>query len=178
MGTFRVRELARIARSTSVEAFERLLGPLVLIGPPELDQTRGRRRFRTVDGCSSTAPLLKLLDGVAHGVRKSTGAWAGGDDAILLGRAEPNDVRIPHATVSKFHAHIRLGPDGPELLDAGSTNGTFYDGEPLPPGHKAHLEDGHRLRLGDVELDVYDPARLHSVLAGFAAEPWRRQSSG
>lgn len=177
-------ELARIARSTGVEAFERLLGPLVLIAPPEPDEVsgqhrlQGRRRFRTEDGSRTCAPLSSLLDGIAHPVRKSQEAWAGADDVILIGRSEPNDVRLPHATISKFHAHIRLTPEGPELLDAGSTNGTFYDGTRVRAGHKVRLADGHKLRLGDVQLDVYDPGRLHRVLSAFTHEPRTRLGNG
>lgn len=176
MGTFRVSELAKVARSTSVEAFERLLGPLVLIGPPGLDES-AERRFRTMTGGAVASPLMALLDGVAHPVRKAhTRLGSSGGNEILIGRAEPNDVRLRHATISKFHAHIRFGPEGPELLDAGSTNGTFYDGEPVPSGDKVVLRDGHRVRLGHVDLDVYDPARLHGVLANFVVDRYRRRS--
>ncbi len=180
MGTFRVSELAKVARSTSVEAFERLLGPLVLVGPPDVSPSSGVRRFHTQDGTAQPGPLRQLLDGVAHPVRKLDAGWPtpDGERVVLIGRAEPNDVRIVHGTISKFHAHIRGGPDGLELVDASSTNGTFYDGEPVAPGDAVRLEDGHQVRLGDVHLEVFDPAHLHRVLAGVALSPYHERRSG
>lgn len=177
MGTFRVSELAKVARSTSVEAFERLLGPLVLISPPELDNSEVR--FRTMTGMAAASPLRALLEGVAHPVRKAHSrlGYRGGEE-ILIGRSEPNDIRLRYPTVSKFHAHIRFGTEGAELLDAGSTNGTFYDDAPVAEGDVVRLEDGHRVRLGDLPIDIYDPARLHSVLANFDIERFSRRRSG
>ncbi len=54
---------------------------------------------------------------------------------ITIGRAANNDIVIPFVCVSKFHAYVRRDPfSRAELLfDAGSSNGTFLDGEQLDP---------------------------------------------
>ena len=49
---------------------------------------------------------------------------------------------------------------------------------PVAPGDAVRLEDGHRVRLGDVHLQVYDPQRLHRVLAGVTLSPYHQRRSG
>ena len=69
---------------------------------------------------------------------------------IVLGRGPAADVRIPHRSVSEFHATVQLHGDAWQLADAGSTNGTKLNGrrveEPTP------LEPGDRIEVGTTEL--------------------------
>ena len=45
-------------------------------------------------------------------------------EMITVGRTGNNDIVIPDATVSKFHAYFRVTDKGLEIVDAGSRNGT------------------------------------------------------
>ncbi len=69
-----------------------------------------------------------------------------------LGRGPANDFVIDHPTISARHCEIELGPEGVQVRDCNSTNGTYVQqrsvNEPLP------LWGGQTLRLGDVELLV------------------------
>jgi putative peptide zinc metalloprotease protein len=74
---------------------------------------------------------------------------------ITIGRAPGNTVRLTDPTVSRNHARISPngGPDGsPQVVDTGSTYGTWVDGRPVHA--PVALHDGALLRLGDQELVV------------------------
>ncbi len=47
---------------------------------------------------------------------------------VAIGSHPSNDVVIDDTTVSRRHATITRKPDGFELADLGSTNGTFING--------------------------------------------------
>jgi putative peptide zinc metalloprotease protein len=82
--------------------------------------------------------------------------------SLTIGRGEQANVRIVDQTVSRVHARISLGPDGPVIEDAGSRFGTTLSGNAL--NGPTRLYPGAQIRVGDVfigvEADV--PARLAS----------------
>ena len=81
---------------------------------------------------------------------------------LTLGRGNENLVRLKGDTVSRNHARIVIEPEGPAVEDAGSTYGTFVDGERLTG--KRTLRAGDSIKLGDLELKV-EP-RPNKALAG------------
>jgi len=76
-------------------------------------------------------------------------------DEVLVGRDEAADVRLPHPAISQVHLRLQRG-DGEVLhaVDAGSTNGTLLDGEPLAASCPAPLGAGSRLTVGPFTLIV------------------------
>jgi hypothetical protein len=83
---------------------------------------------------------------------------------IGIGRSESNDVVIQNGSVSRLHALIHRDARTGEwrLTDAGSRNGTFVDGIPVPHEQSALLKDGTVVKLGDVQLRFLLP---HSFLS-------------
>jgi putative peptide zinc metalloprotease protein len=73
-------------------------------------------------------------------------------DAITIGRAPGNTLQLDDPSVSRHHARITPGDsaDLPLLEDAGSSYGTWLDGQRLNGVER--LRDGSRIRLGDQEL--------------------------
>jgi hypothetical protein len=67
----------------------------------------------------------------------------------LLGRGTDCDLRLVDPGVSRHHAEIRL--EGPEivLVDLGSTNGSFVNGQPI---RRVTLTDGSRVTMGRTTL--------------------------
>ena len=70
-------------------------------------------------------------------------------DRVSVGRAPNCDIvlRVPY--VSKLQAHFVCQDDGAVLLvDAGSSNGTYIDGDELPRGVPSTLASGGNVRFG------------------------------
>ena len=88
---------------------------------------------------------------IVRALRKRTDVFA---NMITLGRTANNDVYIPDASVSKFHAYFQIGglDDGVRIIDAGSHNGTRIDDEVCPPRVPMHVRPGARLELGRIHL--------------------------
>jgi pSer/pThr/pTyr-binding forkhead associated (FHA) protein len=79
------------------------------------------------------------------------------DRPLSIGRDPDCDIVVPDARVSRRHAEVRpVVGGGAEVVDLGSSNGTFVDGtrvtEPVP------LTAGQSLQVGDTVLRA-DPMR-------------------
>lgn len=81
------------------------------------------------------------------------------DGAVTLGRDAGCDVVVDDPTVSLVHARFTLESGTPDpdddddgrrfyVVDAGSSNGTFVDGEPAPSGAPVRVTDQASLRFG------------------------------
>lgn len=90
---------------------------------------------------------------------------------ITIGRAANNALRLNVPSVSKFHAYFTYVARDKAwyLADANSSNGTFIDGQDLPPSHgKVPLKSGASLRFGpDVTARFYEPAALWELLQSY-----------
>lgn len=82
---------------------------------------------------------------------------------VRLGRGEDNDIRLDHPTVSHYHAEILNRRGETFIVDKGSTNGTFVNGEPVT--RLRPLARGDRVHLGALEF-VYDGSHLEGAEAG------------
>jgi hypothetical protein len=71
---------------------------------------------------------------------------------IWIGREARCDIALPFEGVSKLHGQFIKKPNGGyELLDAGSTNGTFVNNTRLERNKPINLEDQTRIRFGGLE---------------------------
>ncbi|MER7394687.1 ATP-binding cassette domain-containing protein [Streptomyces sp. NPDC000151] len=90
-----------------------------------------------------------------------------------IGRAPDSDLVVEDLIVSRRHAELRAGPEGYEIVDLGSHNGTYLNGRPVTRapvvpgdivgvGHSAFVLVGEELQefidTGEVSLDVQDLA--------------------
>jgi putative peptide zinc metalloprotease protein len=91
------------------------------------------------------------------------------EDRLTIGRADDATIRLEDQTVSRRHARIVPGPDGPLIEDVGSRFGVLFDGEPLTGPRR--LEPGAALSLGNVVLRVERAAPLSSVGSQADAAP-------
>ena len=74
---------------------------------------------------------------------------------VVIGRGEGCDVRLPDPSVSPRHATLRQHGGSYLLVDEGSTNGTFLGGVKIGAQAPRVIEDGARIRLGRVWLEVH-----------------------
>lgn len=76
---------------------------------------------------------------------------------MVIGRAEGGvwaDVEVDDASLSRRHAELVATPEGWQLRDLGSTNGTTVGDAALPAGEARTVQDGDVLRFGNVEIRV------------------------
>ena len=81
-------------------------------------------------------PKLTLLLG-----RRTMQVYDFKQESIIVGREDGADVVIDNPSVSRRHAEIRLGDDGWEVQDLGSSNGTFIRGTKIKGATKIGLGD-------------------------------------
>jgi sigma-B regulation protein RsbU (phosphoserine phosphatase) len=66
---------------------------------------------------------------------------------IVIGRFEFCDVLLDQSTVSRQHAQILRGPDGFQIEDLGSLNGTYVNGRKIE--ERTRLADQDQIRIYD-----------------------------
>jgi hypothetical protein len=165
------QELANLAREYAKEQGYSFVGPVRVRFESAGDLATGMFRIRsgvirgsTVEGGEIRRPASDVPPG-------RTGGFAGrprllvttAQDAgpstqqtydittpvTLLGRGTDCDLRLVDPGVSRHHAEIRV--EGPEivLVDLGSTNGSFVNGNPI---RRVTLVDGARVTMGRTTL--------------------------
>lgn len=65
-----------------------------------------------------------------------------------IGRAPDNQLVVSDAIVSSHHAQLRSQGQGYEIVDLGSSNGTFVNGQRLAPNAPCRLSSGDQIRVG------------------------------
>jgi len=73
---------------------------------------------------------------------------------VVIGRSASCDVRLPDPSVSQRHAVLRAQGAEYQIIDDGSTNGTFVGGVRLSPKAARLLRNGDMVRVGRVWIDV------------------------
>jgi hypothetical protein len=132
--------------------------PIFLIEPFTAPDDTG---FATLTGVKTTGN-----EDLVVVIKKRPGANAFAH-MITIGRAGNNDVVIRYRGISKFHAYLEVGEGGSprELVDAGSTNGTFVRGvEVQSHGDAVRLEAGTEVVLSDLRLCYYDASSFFDYL--------------
>jgi hypothetical protein len=129
--------------------------------------------YATVGGAAS-APRPVLRSNQVPSARAKAAVIqkrAGANDfanMITVGRATNNDIALEVSSISKFHAYFtKDAREGRWFLhDAGSSNGTWLDGERLAGSHaKAPLRDGASIQLGpDARARFFQATALLDLL--------------
>jgi putative peptide zinc metalloprotease protein len=99
-------------------------------------------RTRQVDPARSRALVLVLPGGARLPI----------DSTITIGRGDDATVKLDDQTVSRLHARITPGADGPMIADAGSRFGVLVSGQRLSEPRR--LLAGTEIKLGNVLLHV------------------------
>lgn len=139
------RKMAEVARGLDAAALATEIAPAFLlsfISPSALvrpGKTANGPDLQTLAVDTSTADLvLRFLP-----VKKKPESQ---NRFVGIGRLDGNDISLPDATVSKFHAYILSDPNGVfRLVDADSSNGTFVERRRVP----ARAADAVIIKSGD-----------------------------
>jgi hypothetical protein len=85
-------------------------------------------------------------------------------DRVSVGRARNCDLVMRDPSVSKLHAHFRIGGGKLELVDIDSQNGTRVNGRQLAPHQPAVVASGDTILFGSVAAKLMDAATLYDLL--------------
>jgi putative peptide zinc metalloprotease protein len=96
--------------------------------------------------------------------------------SLTIGRGEQANIRIADQTVSRVHARISLGPDGPVIEDAGSRFGTMLSGNAVDGATR--LYPGAQIRVGDVIIGVAAEEPAPARVDVPSVEPVREPHAG
>ena len=75
------------------------------------------------------------------------------EGSLKIGRAVDNDIVIPDVLASRHHATLIPGPDGTQIADNRSINGTFVNGTRV---ETAVLNQGDVVTIGNIDLVFAD----------------------
>jgi pSer/pThr/pTyr-binding forkhead associated (FHA) protein len=93
------------------------------------------------------------------------------DERFTLGSDRSNRLAISDAGVAPFHAELILENRFYYLTDLGTPGGTYVNDEKI--GERYQIRSGDRVRLGALELEIVDPAKVGAKVA--AAPRWLLQ---
>jgi signal transduction histidine kinase len=79
-------------------------------------------------------------------------------DQVGVGRDAANPIRLHDTEVSRRHAEFVRSPEGYRVLDVGSANGTFVNGQPV---HDVLLQAGDQVLIGQSVL-VYSTGHVEA----------------
>lgn len=156
--------LAALAQSTTREGFVAKVPSRFLVLENELNEQEVAFSTRVLDAAAARRALQK--GGAANVevlpvVKAPTNPYP---DRVSVGRARNCDVVMRDPSISKLHAHFRLGGDKLELVDAASQNGTRVNGRPLTPHQPQLVEPGDVLWFGTVSCKLVDASALYDLL--------------
>jgi ABC transport system ATP-binding/permease protein len=97
---------------------------------------------RVGDATNIATSMMKILRPGRTAVESTRGA-------IKIGRANDNDIVIPEVLASRHHATLVPTPQGTEIHDNRSINGTFVNGARI---ESAVLHDGDVVTIGNIDL--------------------------
>ena len=92
-------------------------------------------------------PTLVAQTGPLNGQRWSL------RETILIGRDESCAVIIPSRQVSRYHARLNIYPNGIQLEDLASKNGTHCNGQPI--NEPVFLQDGDIIQIALAQQFVF-----------------------
>src|ERR671920_2608817 len=73
--------------------------------------------------------------------------------SLVVGRGVTSDIAIYDPTISRRHAELTVGPDGVEVRDLGSSNGTCINGSRVSAGR---LNPNDSITFGKVLFQLKD----------------------
>lgn len=134
----------------------------ILVGEAQTKQLdRNSERDLKLDEPPTSRPLmLYIADGSAPiSIERKNGLIVGRIDPE---RAHDSDVNIDltrfnaqQSGVSRRHARLDAGEQPPHLIDLGSYNGTYINGERLSLNIPKRLESGDEIQLGRLKMRLY-----------------------
>ena len=100
--------------------------------------------IRSLDFDASRKPVLVMISGPQLGRSFNIDK-----EEFMIGRVENCDLQVEDDLVSRHHCKILLTPDGAQIVDLASTNGTLVNGRRVD---KVFLKEGDQLQVGSITI--------------------------
>ncbi len=94
----------------------------------------------------------------------TVGQFAPKAPTLTVGSDRSCSLRVAAASVSRVHARLVRGTDRWRVEDAGSSVGTWVNGEALEPSDVHDLDPGDRVSLGTLDLTFYPSAHFYDFV--------------
>lgn len=137
-------------------------GAIPTVPTRDLDQTPDMMSSKATWG---TASLGQTSSIVFHIRDASDPVILDFTDRIIMGRADNSSPRQPEIDftpygalekgVSRIHGAIERSDDVLTIIDLGSSNGTYLNGQRLIPEQPRVLRDGDEIRFGKLVAHIY-----------------------
>jgi hypothetical protein len=149
-------ELAELKRKLGQAAFlKRFPHPLLVVVGVEADEGMG---FNT--GVSHRDSFLNVDPDTFEVVQVAKVPGNPYPDRIAVGRARNCDVVLRDSSISKLHAHFSRTGARLELVDLGSKNGTWVNGNRLRTDKPEAVTVGDTIQFGSIKTQFLDAAEL------------------
>lgn len=113
-------------------------------------------------GGDAAAKRSLQIGAVVRICKREGGVFA---DRIGVGRARNADVPLALARISKYHAYFSRDAKGVwHVTDAGSTNGTFVDGQKVQERLPHAVQNGQEVAFGPYRFAFYSPEGFLEVV--------------
>ena len=108
----------------------------------------GASRSRPKKSAGKGVPLFVVIEPKQH-----RGATYTLSSVLAIGRLEDNDIVIDDDSfISSHHARIEIRPEGAWVMDLGSTNGCFVNGQRV--ADERSVRKGDRIQVGSTVLEM------------------------
>ncbi len=105
-------------------------------------------RGRSKKSVSKGVPMFVVIEPKQH-----RGATYTLSSVLAIGRLEDNDIVIDDDSfISSHHARIEIRPEGTWVVDLGSTNGCFVNGQRV--ADERSVRKGDRIQVGSTVLEM------------------------
>ncbi len=108
----------------------------------------GTSRGRSKKSVGKGVPMFVVIEPKQH-----RGATYTLSSVLAIGRLEDNDIVIDDDSfISSHHARIEIRPEGTWVVDLGSTNGCFVNGQRV--ADERSVRKGDRIQVGSTVLEM------------------------
>ena len=105
-------------------------------------------RSRAKKSAGKVVPLFVVIEPKQH-----RGATYTLSSVLAIGRLEDNDIVIDDDSfISSHHARIEIRPEGTWVVDLGSTNGCYVNGQRV--ADERSVRKGDRIQVGSTVLEM------------------------
>jgi pSer/pThr/pTyr-binding forkhead associated (FHA) protein len=96
---------------------------------------------------------------------------------VVIGRQTGCDIVLADNQVSRRHLQISMQGGTITLTDLGSANGSFVNGQPLPPNVPVPLRPGDNFKIGDSVMILRPtanppPVDISATVGGYGSQPY------